>query len=174
MYRFYKGSVLNTTASGTTTGTAGMTGLTTGATNACTVRAIDRAGNEGEPYAINVPTKLYRWDKYGYIEKPKATDGTNSVMGYVICPNPTYLVTIGADNKAYVSYKSIYPIYGNGIGELVEIRGRKRLKIGSNEYYGYGAVNVYNPEFDFPAVARLERYMGYNQYGERLLWYTFC
>ena len=64
MYRFYKGSTLNTTASGTNTGTAGMTGLTTGATNACTVRAIDRAGNEGEPYAINVPTKLYKWDVF--------------------------------------------------------------------------------------------------------------
>ena len=45
-----------------------MTGLTTGATNACYVTAIDRAGNESERYSVNVPTKLYRWNVYNEVE----------------------------------------------------------------------------------------------------------
>lgn len=51
--------------------TAPITGLTTGDTNACKVVAVDKTGNESEPYEINVATKLYTWEKYNVDETTK-------------------------------------------------------------------------------------------------------
>ena len=63
-----------------------MTGLTTGEANACTVRAVDRAGNESDPYAINVPTKLYRWDIYDVgIEQRLMLNERQQNTGYRVC-----------------------------------------------------------------------------------------
>ena len=150
-----------------------MTGLTTGATNACYVTAIDKAGNESERHAINIPTKLYTWEKYGYIETPKATDGTASRLEYVVCPTRTYFATIssngpyygggGADSLNYQGYSGTLILLGDAQALL-------KLKNDTSSRWGCGGLYLYGRPDLIVGVARLEMYMGYNQLGERCLW----
>ena len=79
--------------------TASITGLTTGNTNPCKIVAVDKAGNESEPYEINVPTKLYTWNKYNVDEIAKLS-WTKVTQGF------QYILAINT-NTEYQCYTSI-------------------------------------------------------------------